>query len=47
MERLNIVQGIMSTDGNYIILGAKKVYLGVNFNIKCFVLYDITTNYAN
>ena len=41
LEQVNEVDAIMSTDGDCIILGAKKVYYNVNFNNHTFNLYDI------
>ena len=40
MEQNNIVDGVMSNDGDCVVLGVGKLYFNVNFNAEKFQVYD-------
>ena len=44
MERMIIVDDIMSTDGDCMILGVKKMCYDVNFNNHAFKFFDLNAD---
>ena len=44
---MKIADGVISKDGDCVILGAEKVYFNVNFNWSTFKVYDKCVNILN
>ena len=46
LEHKNAVDGMMSNDGNNIVIGAKKIFFNVNFNSETFQVYEKSVDSA-
>ena len=44
---MKIADGVISKDGDCVILGAEKVYFNANFNQSTFKVYDKRINILN